>query len=89
MRTEYHRRQAGLPPLVAPHDIADCIDMGGHAGRPHPCLGLQGCGLEFDRQIQPRQRIMLSGELREFIEPMHHRMTGSLVAPNRTSGPKA
>jgi len=29
------------------------------------------------------------GLRREFIEPMHHDMTGSLVAPNRIGGPKA
>ena len=62
------------PPVSAP-DVAARIDMGDHASRLHPCLGLQGCGLEFYRQIQPRQLGMLAENCAS-SSTMHHDMTG-------------
>ena len=89
MRAQHQAGQARPLALVAAADIADGIEMRGHAGVPHPRQQEIGRGAVLGGEEDPRQMIRRLGDRAERVDPADDfppEIAGaSVAAPSRRS----
>jgi hypothetical protein len=71
MRTQHQAGQPGTFALIAAADIADGVEMRGHAGIPHPRHQEIGRDAMFRRKEDPRQMLRCLGNRPELIDPAY------------------
>ena len=71
MRAQHQARQPRPLALVAAADIADGVEMRGHAGVSHPRHQEIGRGAMFGRKEYPRQIIRRLGNRPELVDPAY------------------
>ena len=69
MRAQHQARQARTLALVTAADIADGVEMRGHAGIAHPGQNQIGGDAVFGGQENPRQMLRRLGDRPERVDP--------------------